>query len=153
MSALYPDLSLTNFPSSLDQFMTFLNIVASDGPLIAQYQAAMEAGNQTQANQILAQMPQAQPLRMTDILEYPGIVKAADVDNDATTAMDAFDGSRSREGEALKKILEANCTKILETVDALAPCIPQIHEQIKAKLTERLEAALSEALSKAGSLT
>ena len=58
MSALYPDLSLTNFPSSLDQFMTFLNIVASDGPLIAQYQAAMEAGNQTQANQILAQIPQ-----------------------------------------------------------------------------------------------
>ena len=58
MSALYPDLSLTNFPSSVDQFMTFLNIVASDGPLIAQYQAAMEAGNQTQANQILAQIPQ-----------------------------------------------------------------------------------------------
>ena len=58
MSALYPDLSLTNFPSSLDQFMTFLNIVASDGPLIAQYQAAMESGNQTQANQILAQIPQ-----------------------------------------------------------------------------------------------
>ena len=113
-------------------------------------------------SQILAQMPQAQPLRMTDILEYPGIVKAADVDNEAVEAslravmnqaMDAFDGSRSREGEALKKILEANCTKILETVDALAPCIPQIHEQIKAKLTERLEAALSEALSKAGSLT
>ena len=58
MSALYPDLSLTNFPSSVDQFMTFLNVVASDGPLIAQYQAAMEAGNQTQANQILAQIPQ-----------------------------------------------------------------------------------------------
>lgn len=58
MSALYPDLSLTNFPSNVDQFMTFLNIVASDGPLIAQYQAAMEAGNTTQANQILAQIPQ-----------------------------------------------------------------------------------------------
>ena len=58
MSTLYSDLSLTNFPNSLDQFMTFLNIVASDGPLIAQYQAAMEAGNQTQANQILAQIPQ-----------------------------------------------------------------------------------------------
>ena len=55
---LYNDLPLTNFPSSVDQFMTFLNVVASDGPLIAQYQAAMEAGNQTQANQILAQIPQ-----------------------------------------------------------------------------------------------
>ena len=58
MSVLYNDLSLTNFPNSLDQFMTFLNIVATDGPLIAQYQAAMQAGNITQANQILAQIPQ-----------------------------------------------------------------------------------------------
>lgn len=58
MSTLYPDLSLTNFPSSVDQFMTFLNIVASDGPLIAQYQQAMEAGNTTLANQILTQIPQ-----------------------------------------------------------------------------------------------
>ena len=89
-------------------------------------------------------------------------VKAAAVDNEAVAAslrtvmnqaMDAFDGSRSREGEALKKILQANCTKILETVDALVPRIPQIHAQLQAKLTERLEAALSEALSKAGSLT
>ena len=58
MSTLYPDLSLSNFPNSLDQFTTFLNIVASDGPLIAQYQAAMEAGNTTLANQVLAQIPQ-----------------------------------------------------------------------------------------------
>lgn len=58
MSAQYPDLSLTNFPNSLDQFMTFLNIVASDGPLIAQYQEAMQSGNITQANQILSQIPQ-----------------------------------------------------------------------------------------------
>ena len=67
MSALYPDLSLTNFPSSLDQFMTFLNIVATDGPLIAQYQAAMESGNQTQANQILAQIPQGTQKIMTAV--------------------------------------------------------------------------------------
>lgn len=57
MSATYPDLS-SNFPESIDIFPTWFNIVASDGPLIAQYQAAMEAGNQTQANQILAQIPQ-----------------------------------------------------------------------------------------------
>lgn len=58
MSTLYPDLNLTNFPNSLDQFMTFVNIVATDGPLIAQYQQAMEAGNTTLANQILTQIPQ-----------------------------------------------------------------------------------------------
>lgn len=44
MSTKYPDLSLTNFPNSLDQFTTFLNIVSSDGPLIGQYQSAMQMG-------------------------------------------------------------------------------------------------------------
>ena len=59
MSVLYPDLPLTTFPSGgIDTFTTWLNIVATDGPLIQQYQAAMKAGNQTLANQILAQIPQ-----------------------------------------------------------------------------------------------
>lgn len=58
MSLQYPDLSLTNFPNSVDSFMTFLNIVASDGPLIAEYQTAMKNGNVTLANQILSQIPQ-----------------------------------------------------------------------------------------------
>lgn len=59
MSTKYPDLSLTNFPNSLDQFTTFLNIVSSDGPLIGQYQSAMQNGDITLANQILTQIPQA----------------------------------------------------------------------------------------------
>lgn len=59
MSTKYSDLSLTNFPNSLDQFTTFLNIVSSDGPLIGQYQSAMQNGNTTLANQILTQIPQA----------------------------------------------------------------------------------------------
>lgn len=57
MSATYPDLS-SNFPESIDIFPTWFNIVASDGPLISQYQQAMEAGNTTLANQILTQIPQ-----------------------------------------------------------------------------------------------
>lgn len=59
MSTKYSDLSLTNFPNSLDQFTTFLNIVSSDGPLIGQYQSAMQNGDTTLANQILTQIPQA----------------------------------------------------------------------------------------------
>lgn len=55
---LYPDLNLTVFPQNVDQFLTFLNITATDGPLIAQYQTALQAGNTTLANQILAQIPQ-----------------------------------------------------------------------------------------------
>lgn len=54
---LYPDLNLTAFPQNVDQFLTFLNITATDGPLIAQYQTALQNGNTTLANQILAQIP------------------------------------------------------------------------------------------------
>lgn len=58
-NSYFPDLPLTSFPSDLDSFTTFLNITANDGPLIAQYMAAMEVGNQTLANQVLAQIPSA----------------------------------------------------------------------------------------------
>ena len=59
MSTLYPDLPLTQYPSNLDSFTTWLNITATDGPLIQQYIAAMNAGNQTLANQILTQISSA----------------------------------------------------------------------------------------------
>ena len=58
MSQQYQDLPLTNFPDNIDTFTTWLNIVATDGPLIQQYQAAMQAGNTDLANQVLAQIPQ-----------------------------------------------------------------------------------------------
>ena len=56
MSQLYPDLPV-NFPDRLDSFPTWFNIVASDGPLIAQYQEAMSEGDIDRANQILAEIP------------------------------------------------------------------------------------------------
>lgn len=58
MSTLYQDLPFTSFPGSLDTFTTWINILASDGLLITQYQAALQAGNTAQANQILTQIPQ-----------------------------------------------------------------------------------------------
>lgn len=58
MSTLYQDLPLTNFPGDIDTFTTWLNITTTDGPLIYQYQQALQAGNTTLANQILAQIPQ-----------------------------------------------------------------------------------------------
>lgn len=57
ISNLYQDLPLTNFPDDIDSFTTWLNITASDGVLIQQYVDAMNQGNQTLANQILAQIP------------------------------------------------------------------------------------------------
>lgn len=59
MSVLYNDLPLTAFPGDIDSFTTWLDIIASDGALVLQYQQAMQAGNTVLANQILAQIPSA----------------------------------------------------------------------------------------------
>ena len=75
MSTLYPDLT-SSFPDSVDSFPTWLNIVAADGQLIQQYQSALQDGNTTLANQILAQIPQG----------TQKIIKASDL-NLITSAM------------------------------------------------------------------
>lgn len=69
MSTLYQDLPYTDFPNDLDTFLTYLNITATDGPLIKQYMDAMDAGNQVLANQILAQIPSASQkiIKATDL--------------------------------------------------------------------------------------
>lgn len=69
MSVLYPDLSYTSFPNSIDSFTTWLDIIASDGALVLQYQQAMQAGNTVLANQILAQIPSASQkiIKATDL--------------------------------------------------------------------------------------
>lgn len=48
------------FPQQVQTFNQMQDISASDGALIAQYQAAMQAGNLTLAKQILAQIPNNQ---------------------------------------------------------------------------------------------
>lgn len=83
MSTLYQDLPLTNFPSDgVDTFPTYLNVTATDGPLIQQYMEAMNAGDQVLANQILAQIPAAEQK----------VIKATDLNKvmQATLAVERF---------------------------------------------------------------
>ena len=46
----------TSFPNSVQNFPQMQDVNASDGALITQYQAAMQAGNLALARQILAQI-------------------------------------------------------------------------------------------------
>ena len=50
----------TLFPSEIQTFPQMIDLAASDGALIQQYQTAMQAGNLTFAKQILAQIPNNQ---------------------------------------------------------------------------------------------
>lgn len=59
MSETYPNLSSTVFPDGIDTFKTYVNITASDGALIQQYHEAVENGDFTTAESILAQINNA----------------------------------------------------------------------------------------------
>ena len=48
------------FPGAIQTFPQMIDLMASDGALTQQYQAAMQAGNLTLAKQILAQIPNNQ---------------------------------------------------------------------------------------------
>ena len=50
----------TLFPNAIQTFPQMIDLIASDGTLVQQYQAAMQAGNVTLAKQILDQIPNNQ---------------------------------------------------------------------------------------------
>lgn len=50
----------TSYPNSVQTFPQMIDLTASDGSLAQQYQLAMQAGNLTLAQQILAQIPNNQ---------------------------------------------------------------------------------------------
>ena len=50
----------TSFPNVIQNFPQMIDLIASDGTLVQQYQAAMQAGNLALAKQILAQIPNNQ---------------------------------------------------------------------------------------------
>ena len=50
----------TLFPNAIQNFPQMIDLIASDGTLVQQYQIAMQAGNLTLAKQILAQIPNNQ---------------------------------------------------------------------------------------------
>ena len=50
----------TSYPNSVQTFPQMIDLAASDGPLVQQYQLAMQTGNLILAKQILAQIPNNQ---------------------------------------------------------------------------------------------
>ena len=50
----------TTFPNAIQTFPQMIDLIASDGTLVQQYQTAMQAGNLALAKQILDQIPNNQ---------------------------------------------------------------------------------------------
>ena len=76
----------TSYPNSVQTFPQMIDLSASDGALVQQYQAAMQAGNLVLAKQILAQIPNSQNKIIT--ADYLNTI------NDTVAAVEAYFGSR-----------------------------------------------------------
>ena len=112
--------------------------------------------------EVLAALPEARPLSAAEILAYPGVVRTAEANPEEltkivsgllTTALEAFKKSAEREGAALAEVLKGYCDKIDAIADAVQVRMPDIVAAAQAKLTQRLEDALSKALTAHSQLT
>ena len=113
-------------------------------------------------NTILETLPEAHKLTVSNLLAMPGVMVTDRPDQDAVTQavatvlnhlLDAFTASRAREGDALANVLLNNCQQIEEVVTDIKGRMPDILAHIENKLRERLESALSSALTEKSTLT
>lgn len=111
---------------------------------------------------VLKVKPDARPLTVSNILQFPGLLKPQAIDEDALTsqviealdeAVDIFAASRIREGEALVVVINGYCDRIVEMVKELEPKLPLILENLQIKLEERLKEALTKTLTEHATLT
>jgi uncharacterized protein (TIGR00255 family) len=108
----------------------------------------------------LEAFPQAEALRMADILRWPGIVSEPRGEEEGwivgtleagRAALAALMESRHAEGKALVTVLSNITAKMREIVKTIEPKVPEYVAQYQEKLTERLaEALASQEQSKGG---
>jgi uncharacterized protein (TIGR00255 family) len=97
--------------------------------------------------------PKAAPLRIADVLRWPGVIaEAADeaglrstVDELARRALDDFVAARAREGAKLAAAIVEKVRAMRARVDEVQPLVPQAIAAYQEKITERLREALGSA--------
>jgi uncharacterized protein (TIGR00255 family) len=99
-------------------------------------------------------MPQAAPLRVADVLRWPGVIAESPVDEEETRrvagalcrkALDDLVESRRREGAKLASAVGERVSAMRGRLEQAAPLVPQALAAYQAKLTERLREALGSA--------
>ncbi len=104
--------------------------------------------------------PKAEPLRMADILRWPGVVTEprgeeegwiAATSEAGREALNALIESRLAEGKALVGVLSGITRRMREIVQTIEPKVPEYVAQYQDKLTERLAQALSSQGQSSGS--
>ena len=104
--------------------------------------------------QVLKEMPQAAPLRVGDVLRWPGVIVESPLDEGETRrlaadvcarALDELVASRSREGAKLAAAIAERVASMRQRLAQVAPLVPQSLAAYQARLAERLREALGSA--------
>ncbi len=100
---------------------------------------------------VRSQLGAAQPLTVSEVLHWPGVLKDSEMGNDEVVeiaralgkeALDEMVASRAREGEKLGAMLLERVSAMEAILTRLEPRIPQIVQAYQQKLVERLSTAL-----------
>ena len=104
------------------------------------------------AAQVQKTLPQATPLRVADVLRWPGVVAEPKADEEATRALaadlcrkalDELVASRRREGSKLAAAISERVAAMRQRIEQAAPLVPQSIAAYQAKLSEKLREALA----------
>jgi uncharacterized protein (TIGR00255 family) len=98
--------------------------------------------------------PEAAPLRVADILRWPGVLAEEALDDTALRtaverlcqrALEELNAARAREGAKLAETIVERLGKMRQRLEEVAPLVPQSLAAYQAKLAERLRDALGSA--------
>jgi uncharacterized protein (TIGR00255 family) len=106
------------------------------------------------SEQVMRALPHAAPLRVADVLRWPGVLAEVPLDEEETRrtasalcrrALDELVAARSREGAKLAQSIAERVAAMRRRVEALAPHLPQALADYQAKISEKLREALGSA--------
>jgi uncharacterized protein (TIGR00255 family) len=105
----------------------------------------------TLAAEARAAFPDAAPLRVADVLRWPGVLAESAADDEgaralalrlAERALDELCATRAREGEKLAASVRARVAEMRERLAQVAPLVPAAVAAYQARIAERLREAL-----------
>jgi len=122
-------------------------------PSQAQQQLNIQAIQQlrTLARDAAKTFPEASPLRVADVLRWPGVLAEPAADEDRTRtalealarrALDDLCAARGREGAKLAAVLASRVAEMRRRIAEVAPLVPEAVSAYRAKIAERLREAL-----------
>jgi uncharacterized protein (TIGR00255 family) len=130
-----------------------LSLAEGTGEVAPQLDAEALARLRTLAAAAAKAFPDAAPLRVADVLRWPGVV-AADTDEEglrgvaselSRRALEELVAARTREGAKLAATIVEKVQAMRQRVQTVAPLVPEALAAYQAKITERLTEALGSA--------